>query len=184
MLILLFISIAVPFRLAFSESDDDLWIFLYAVMDVIFSIDIILTFFTSYTDGSHREITDLKNIRNAYLQSWFILDLISILPLDFLLKYDNFNTIFKFARIGKLYKLIRMTRLAKLFKLLKGNKTVLSRVTEKLQINSGKERLIFFSVFFFFFMHISACMYILLAGFEENERTNWLSPYLPMNSTD
>ena len=76
------------------------------------------------------------------------------------------NYLLRFAKIGKLYKLIRMTRLAKLFKLLKGNKTVVSRLTEKLQVSSGLERLLFFNVFFFFFMHISACMYVLLLDFE------------------
>ena len=72
------------------------------------------------------------------------------------------NFLFRFARIGKLYKLIRMTRLAKLFKLLKSNKTVINQITEKLQINAGLERLMFFILFFFFFIHISACLYVLL----------------------
>lgn len=132
-------------------------------MDICFAIDIVFTFFTTVTDSSTSlEITDYREIAIRYLRSWFLLDIISILPFDFLLSNMNINQVFRFARIGKLYKLIRMTRLAKLLKLLKSNKTVISRITEKLQLSAGFERLLFFTVFFFFFVHVSACLYVLL----------------------
>ena len=58
---------------------------------------------------------------------------------------------------------MRMLRLAKVLKLLKKNTNVVSHFTQKMRINSGKERLIFFVVFFTFFFHISTCMFIFIA---------------------
>jgi hypothetical protein len=127
MIILIFISIVVPFRLAFVEDDDSFWKIAYFVMDICFLIDILLTFVTSITlPDSSLECYEHSVIAGTYLKSWFFLDVLSILPLDMMLTGLNVNSLFRFARIGKLYKLIRMTRLAKLFKLLKGNKTVIS----------------------------------------------------------
>ena len=54
------------------------------IVDIVFLIDIIMTFFTSYQneDETH-EFTDLKSIAIRYLKTWFFVDLISILPLEY-----------------------------------------------------------------------------------------------------
>ena len=83
----------------------------------------------------------------------------------------------RFAKIGKLYKIMRMLRLAKVLKLLKNNTSVVSHFTQRLRINSGKERLLFFIVFFIFFFHISSCLFIFIASLDE-DMNSWLwDPY-------
>ena len=83
--LLLAISIIVPFRLAFVETEDWTWITVYIVTDSFFLIDIILTFFTSINDDQKvYEITDKRVIARKYLAGWFWIDAISILPLDFI----------------------------------------------------------------------------------------------------
>ena len=47
LLILLAVSLIVPVRLAFVESDSDPWFMFYILTDLMFLIDIVLTFFTS-----------------------------------------------------------------------------------------------------------------------------------------
>ncbi len=47
---LLFTTFVVPWRLAFTDSDSIAWTSVYLIIDVIYLIDVILTFFTSYTD--------------------------------------------------------------------------------------------------------------------------------------
>ena len=47
---LIFTTTVVPWRLAFSDSDPISWTTVYLVIDFIYFIEIILTFFTSYTD--------------------------------------------------------------------------------------------------------------------------------------
>ena len=79
----------------------------------------------------------------------------------------------RFAKIGKLYKIMRMLRLARVLKLLKTNTSVVSHFTQKLRINSGKERLMFFIVFFVFFYHISSCLFIFVASLDD-DMNSWL----------
>ena len=65
LVLLLFISLVVPWRLAFNDSEakDDGWLVAFWIIDGFFLIDIILTFFTSVTDEQDfKEITDKKSI--------------------------------------------------------------------------------------------------------------------------
>jgi len=99
----------------------------YLTIDAFFFVDIILTFFTSINDDKKvYEITDKRTIARTYLRGWFWIDVVSIIPLDFILltNTNNATVLARFAKIGKLYKLIRMIRLAKVLKLLKKRNTV------------------------------------------------------------
>ena len=61
LMLLLVIVVIVPWRLAFYGDRDIVWIVIYWVIDFFFLIDIILTFFTSVSDGKNiMEITDRK----------------------------------------------------------------------------------------------------------------------------
>ena len=119
--LLLFISILVPYRLAFFPEDDFQMMMIYAVIDTCFFIDLIMTFFTTTVDPrTQMYITDRRIIAKNYLRFWFWIDMISILPFDAVSSSMDAGVLIRFAKIGKLYKLIRLSRLAKLFKLLKG----------------------------------------------------------------
>lgn len=84
MILLIAVCLVVPVRIAFEEEESGSWLVIYALTDVLFFIDLILNFFTSYTDETHmREITDHKKIAKKYVYSWFFLDLFSIIPIDF-----------------------------------------------------------------------------------------------------
>jgi hypothetical protein len=70
-------------------------------------------------------ITDRKKIAISYLNGWFIIDLLSIMPFEFLLKLwngdaenANINGILRVARIGKLYRLIKLTKLLRVGKMI------------------------------------------------------------------
>lgn len=47
LILLLFVSVIVPFRLAYYPTDDDNWVLTYAIVDSFFFIDIVLTFFSA-----------------------------------------------------------------------------------------------------------------------------------------
>jgi len=163
---LIFISLVVPYRIAFSEKDGKSWEALYIFIDSCFGLDILLTFNTSYTEEvTTNEIWDRKRIILNYLEGWFWLDIIAIIPFDkfFSNSQGNLNAVAKFARIGRLYKLIRMTRLAKLFKLLKSKNTILTQFSTRLKIDHGQERLIFLGFFMIFFFHMATCFFVIIA---------------------
>ena len=86
LILVLVISIIVPTRLAFATSDPIGWVIFYGVTDTLFLLDIIITFFTSINDKDKTcQITNKREIAEAYLKGWFWVDFISILPLDLLI---------------------------------------------------------------------------------------------------
>jgi hypothetical protein len=90
LILLLFVSMIVPFRLAFTDNESLGWLIYYTVTDCFFFIDIILTFFTSITDSQKvYEIVDKRVIARSYLTGWFWVDVISILPLDLILMQND-----------------------------------------------------------------------------------------------
>lgn len=177
LVLLIVVCVFVPYHLAFEQEESEAWLIFYYAIDLCFFIDIILTFFTSISDSQEvHEITNRKVIAKTYLGSWFAIDIVSIIPINLAIQFigiDNegslngeINSLVRFFKIGKLYKLIRLVRLAKVLKLLKSRKTVMAQFTSKMKINSGVERIFFSLVFFLFFFHIMACMFIMLAEFD------------------
>ena len=102
------------------------------------------------------------------------------MPLDAINMAGSANSLIRFAKIGKLYKLIRLSRLAKLFKLLKGQNAVFSQFSNSMQLSSGVERIVFIAIFSIFFFHISSCLFVFLAEFDEDPLDSWRygDPYI------
>lgn len=86
-LLTFYTSIFVPYNVAFkSKTMDDVPLLVVdSVVDVVFFLDIVLNFHTTYVSQTGEVISDPKLIRLNYLKSWFIIDLLSCLP------YDIFN---------------------------------------------------------------------------------------------
>jgi hypothetical protein len=57
MLLLLFISLVVPIRLAFTDEETLTWLVVYAFVDLMFLLDILIIFFTSYTSKQREVVT-------------------------------------------------------------------------------------------------------------------------------
>lgn len=68
-----------------------------------------------------REVTDHKVIAGKYLKSWFIIDILSVVPIDLFLSHAllDGNQLLRVLRIGKLYKMMRLFRMVRALKLLK-----------------------------------------------------------------
>ena len=77
----------VPVRLAFGEDNETLaWLIIYSIIDFGFLLDMVFSFITSYTDGlTNIEVIDHKRIAKHYFKSWFIIDFMSVIPLDYIL---------------------------------------------------------------------------------------------------
>ena len=77
----------VPYNAAFKiKTMDQLPLLVIdSMVDVVFFVDIVLNFHTTFVGPSGEVISDPKIIRMNYLKSWFVIDLLSCLP------YDVFN---------------------------------------------------------------------------------------------
>ena len=111
--------IAAPLRIAFSDDEDLAWTVIDSIVDTVFLVDILLNFFFAYHDDEYNLIDDRKvavhlfnvqTISKEYLKSWFFIDLVSILPINLLLRTGDFNSLARIARLPRLYRLVKMTR--------------------------------------------------------------------------
>ena len=174
MLNMVLAAIFTPWQLAFVEEESVRWTVLNSIIDGSFLVDIIITFFTSYYDENRLVIVnDKKMIAKKYMKFWFWLDLLSIIPFDLIMMQTNkdFGNMAKFTRVGKLYKMIRMLRMVKMLRIFKDRKKIISNLDQILKVNAGYERLVFFLLGFIIFNHTFACLWIMLASFNEN--LNW-----------
>ena len=78
--------IVIPYRLAFVKFEDDEYDSTFEIFDIcidsFFGVDIILNFFTAYTDKDEVEYDGICQIAKNYLKFWFWLDLLSIFPFE------------------------------------------------------------------------------------------------------
>ena len=74
-----------PARVAFVTADSHYWIFINFTVDICFFIDMIIVFNSALYDSDFNIIQDRKEIANIYLKGWFFIDLVSIIPFDFVM---------------------------------------------------------------------------------------------------
>lgn len=83
MLLVFYVAIVVPYKLAFSLEETKTTKIISYLIDFSFFIDIILTFFTAYFDEPNCTMVETyKEIGLNYLKGWFIFDVISIFPFE------------------------------------------------------------------------------------------------------
>jgi len=110
-LFLLYISIALPYTIAFYD-DNSMPSTLDTIDTVInsfFIIDLVSNFFTSYKDRDDREITHLRRTALHYFRTWFFIDLVSSIPTfqaAKMLKFSKLSKVFRMLRIAKVKHLI------------------------------------------------------------------------------
>ncbi|XP_041661826.1 potassium voltage-gated channel subfamily H member 5-like [Cheilinus undulatus] len=83
-------AIMVPYNVSFRTKQNNLaWLVVDSVVDVIFLIDIVLNFHTTFVGPSGEVISDARLIRMNYLKTWFVIDLLSCLPYDIINAFEN-----------------------------------------------------------------------------------------------
>ena len=173
--LILYSAIITPYEIAFSDSNKVSWF--EVLIDILLGIDIVLTFFSAYTDDEENLVKNHKKIIKKYLKSWFIIDIISVLPISYLFNpQGKYSGLTKISKLPKLYRLVKLTKLLRITKMSsKGN---LNKVTkffmEKLKINANVERLFFFVLTFLLMNHLCACFWYFMAKIEDFSPDSWV----------
>ena len=170
--LILFIAVELPFRLAFLfEQDTPVgwliydWFVLFA-----FAMDIVLNFRTGYVkDGL--VVMDPRKIAHRYLRTWFLVDVISTVPWDWLFCASGDNcgedavrasAALSALRIFKLLRLLRLLRVTRIFRYLEqweGTSVLLT---------STSLRVIKLVSVMIMFTHWDGCMHYLIAQLESD----------------
>uniref|UniRef100_A0A8C4F654 Potassium voltage-gated channel subfamily H member 5 n=1 Tax=Dicentrarchus labrax TaxID=13489 RepID=A0A8C4F654_DICLA len=108
-------AIMVPYNVSFKTKQNNLaWLVLDSVVDVIFLIDIVLNFHTTFVGPAGEVISDAKLIRMNYMKTWFVIDLLSCLPYDVINAFDNvdegLSSLFSSLKVIRLLRLGRVAR--------------------------------------------------------------------------
>ena len=84
-------AIMVPYNVALKNktSEDVSLLVVDSIVDVVFFIDIVLNFHTTYVGPGGEVVSDPKVIRLNYCKSWFVIDLLSCLPYDVFNAFDH-----------------------------------------------------------------------------------------------
>lgn len=140
-------AIMVPYNVAFKNktSEDVSLLVVDSIVDVIFFIDIVLNFHTTFVGPGGEVVSDPKVIRMNYLRSWFIIDLLSCLPYDVFNAFDHDED-----GIGSLFSALKVVRLLRL-----------GRVVRKLDryLEYGAAMLILLLCFYMLVAHWLACIW-------------------------
>ncbi|XP_076634025.1 potassium voltage-gated channel protein ether a go-go isoform X3 [Colletes latitarsis] len=140
-------AIMVPYNVAFKNktSEDVSLLVVDSIVDVIFFIDIVLNFHTTFVGPGGEVVSDPKVIRMNYLKSWFIIDLFSCLPYDVFNAFDHDED-----GIGSLFSALKVVRLLRL-----------GRVVRKLDryLEYGAAMLILLLCFYMLVAHWLACVW-------------------------
>lgn len=176
LIITVFAALEVPLHLSLRYQTPH-WIHLInLIYPVIFSADIIVTFFTTITvDG--QEITSKKIIALKYLRSWFIVDLIAAIPFDYIYAEGWLSEASNAARSLRLFspryiQILLQVRFLRLYHIL----PFLEKTSKKELFNPGIVRL-FFTVFVVLIIaHWVACGWLALGKIDDklDAYTNYL----------
>ncbi|KAL4177142.1 hypothetical protein KRP22_002078 [Phytophthora ramorum] len=151
--------LVVPFRLGYDVDATGGWYVFEMIIDGFFLTDIVLNFRTAYFDDERRLIYDPRVLFWRYAKGWFLLDLISTVPIDELFQAvvgTSNQTLHLFPT--KLLRLFRVARLLKLTRLIKLSR-VFGRIRDTVQLSPSTERLFKLLAIMSVFCHWSACMF-------------------------
>ena len=115
--------LSVPYVICFNVSSTDATFTFDTIKDVFFMIDVVLNFKTAYIDDGTL-ITDSALISKKYLKRWFLIDLLTSLPISLIVEVvvDDESTgstvsalrlsrFLRFARIARIFKAVKLKRL-------------------------------------------------------------------------
>ncbi|KAI5615863.1 potassium voltage-gated channel subfamily H member 1 isoform X2, partial [Silurus asotus] len=108
-------AIMVPYNVSFKTKQNNVaWLVIDSVVDVIFLVDIVLNFHTTFVGPAGEVISDPKLISMNYLKTWFVIDLLSCLPYDVINAFENvdegLSSLFSSLKVVRLLRLGRVAR--------------------------------------------------------------------------
>uniref|UniRef100_A0A665U4G8 Potassium voltage-gated channel subfamily H member 1-like n=1 Tax=Echeneis naucrates TaxID=173247 RepID=A0A665U4G8_ECHNA len=168
-------AIMVPYNVSFKTKQNNVtWLVVDSIVDVIFLVDIVLNFHTTFVGPAGEVISDPKLIRMNYVKTWFVIDLLSCLPYDVINAFENVDEVsasnmilpppLPLQGISSLFSSLKVVRLLRL-----------GRVARKLDhyIEYGAAVLVLLVCVFGLAAHWLACIWYSIGDYEViDEDTN------------
>nr|XP_022331257.1 potassium/sodium hyperpolarization-activated cyclic nucleotide-gated channel 3-like isoform X7 [Crassostrea virginica] len=182
MLVLLLANLIIlPVAISFFNNDlTDEWIAFNCISDTVFFLDIIINFRTGIilNDFADEIILDPKLIAKHYVKSWFFLDLVSTIPMDYIfLWWDAETDIYQMVHAGRALRILRLAKLLSLLRLLRLSRLVrYVQQWEEFLAVAGKFMRIFNLICLMLLLgHWNGCLQFLVPMLEEFPKDCWVS---------
>ncbi|OCT61995.1 potassium voltage-gated channel subfamily H member 4 [Xenopus laevis] len=109
-----YVAVTVPYNVCFTGHDDSVsaarsTIVSDIAVEMLFILDIILNFRTTYVSHSGQVVYETRSICIHYLATWFFVDLLAALPFDLLYAFNV--TVTSLVHLLKTIRLLRLLRL-------------------------------------------------------------------------
>eukprot|EP01083_Nonionella_stella_P031776 86987_1 len=127
LLALIYTATEIPLTLAFEVTlvlNKPLGMLALAI-DIVLLLDVAVNFRTRYYDKWDRLLlhTDPFDIARKYFRGWFLLDLITSFPFQFIITQDkstNFGVLLKVLRVFRLFRIFKILRVIRVMKMFDG----------------------------------------------------------------
>ncbi|XP_043845651.1 potassium/sodium hyperpolarization-activated cyclic nucleotide-gated channel 4 [Dromiciops gliroides] len=114
---LIIIPVGITF---FKDENTTPWIVFNVVSDTFFLIDLVLNFRTGIVVEDNTEIIlDPQRIKMKYLKSWFVVDFISSIPVDYIFLIVETRIDSEFYKTARALRIVRFTKILSLLRLLR-----------------------------------------------------------------
>ena len=178
MTMLIFVAIVTPYEVAFLETKLSPLFWINRGVDVIFILDMAVQFCLMYESnqliGGPVFVKDPSKIAKRYLKSWFLVDLVSILPFEIAAVTQKGSSstlkrmkIIRVVRLLKLLRLVRIMRQSRIFRHIEVNISISYSI-----INICKYVIVMLCV-----SHWFACIWGIMPVLENRKDTTWMSAW-------
>ncbi|KAG5444848.1 Potassium/sodium hyperpolarization-activated cyclic nucleotide-gated channel 4 [Clonorchis sinensis] len=182
LMLVLLIANLIILPVAISFFSDDLsvhWIVFNSISDVIFIADIAVQFRTGVVRNDYADeiILDPKEIARHYIKTWFVLDFISSIPMDYIfLIFNNKDHYNQFFSAGRTLRILRLAKLLSMLRLLRLTRLVryVSQWEEFLNIASKFMGIFNLVLLMLLLGHWNACLQYLIPMMMEFPPESWV----------
>jgi len=158
--------------------EDDLWTVIEWLVDIVFWVDLLLGFITTFRDERGIEVVEPGPILRNYLRGAFWINLPACVPLPLVeliiesadsSNEDGQSGLNRATQLTRLQRIARLARLVRLLRLLKVLPILLKNAKVRRWRSSREMRILSSLAYLLFFVHLLACGWYLCAFFHEED---------------
>ncbi|XP_068179997.1 potassium/sodium hyperpolarization-activated cyclic nucleotide-gated channel 2 [Antennarius striatus] len=173
----------------FRDENTPSWIIFNVVSDTLFMVDLVLNFRTGIIKEDNTEILlDPRAIRQNYLKSWFLVDFVSSIPVDYIfLMVDSLDSevyrtarALRIVRFTKILSLLRLLRLSRLIRYIHQWEEIFHMTYD---LASAMVRIVNLIGMMLLLCHWDGCLQFLVPMLQDFPADCWVSKNLMVNDT-
>ncbi|KAM6995182.1 potassium/sodium hyperpolarization-activated cyclic nucleotide-gated channel 4 [Tautogolabrus adspersus] len=173
----------------FRDENTPSWIIFNVVSDTLFMVDLVLNFRTGIIKEDNTEILlDPRAIRQKYLKTWFSVDFVSSIPVDYIfLMVDSLDSevyrtarALRIVRFTKILSLLRLLRLSRLIRYIHQWEEIFHMTYD---LASAMVRIVNLIGMMLLLCHWDGCLQFLVPMLQDFPPDCWVSKNLMVNDT-